>query len=153
MFSRSSITRTTSGAAFCECQAVEQRRRHRRRRRRLLPLLPPPPSLSPHVLATLPEDLSRHGGPDRLLHRARKIVRASVSRGETRHLSTSASFTDTHTGAGSQSTILTHVTVPRINTLHAHAFVPSSFLPFVLSFLLPFALSPSEKARLLRTAE
>lgn len=108
---------------FLREPAVEKRRRRRRRR-------PPPPPPPPHVLVMLPEDLSRHGGPDRLLHRARKIAWARVSRGETRHLSTSASFTDTHAGAGSQSTILTHVTVPRINTLHAHAFVPPpSFLP------------------------
>lgn len=128
---------------FLREPAVEERRRRRRRRRsRRLPPPSPSPlplfsslSLSLHVLVMLPEDLSRHGGPDRLLHRARKIAWARVSRGETRHLSTSASFTDTHAGAGSQSTILTHVTVPRINTLHAHAFVPPpSFLPSFPSF-------------------
>lgn len=100
---------------------VEERRRRRRRS-------PPPPPL---VLATL---------PDRLLHRARKIAWARVSRGETCHLSTSASFTDTHTTPGprSQSTILTHVTVPRINTLHAHALVllAASFLFLLFFFLL-----------------
>lgn len=94
------------------------------RRRRGPPPLPP-------VLATV---------PDRLLHRARKIAWARVSRGETCHLSTSASFTDTHTTPRprSQSTILTHVTVPRINTLHAHALVllAASFLFLLFFFLL-----------------
>jgi len=131
MFSRSSITRTTSGAVFCKSSRGGAS-----------------PSMSPRlrlVLANseaLPEARPIGRGPGRSPGR--------ISPAGKRAIYPRQPHSPTRTPRPhSQSTILTHVTVPRINTLDAHALVLlllPSFLPSSLPYFFPSPLH-SQKAR------